>query len=86
MEQINWFYGLFWYLILQISVLSVTRTPLYLQRPVSMLIIVTALLINDYFVSSPIGLEWLIPILFVKIVYGHTVQEEPYRPETEKNI
>lgn len=82
----SWFYGLFWYLILQISVLTVIKTPLYLQRPVSMLIIVTALLINGYFISSPTGFEWLIPVLFLKIVYGHTVKEEPYRPETEKNI
>ena len=82
----SWFYGFFWYLTLQISVLLVTVTPLYLQRPVSMLIIVTALLINNYFVSSPAGLEWLIPVLFIKIVYGHTVKEEPYRPKTEKNI
>ena len=62
------------------------KTPLYLQRPISMLIIVTALLINGYFISSPTGFNWLIPILFLKIVYGHTVKEEPYRPETEKNI
>ena len=80
------FYGLFWYLVLQISVLSVIQTPLYLQRPVSMLIIVTVLLIDEYLVNSPTGFEWLIPILFIKIVYGHTVREEPYRPETEKNI
>ena len=80
------FYGLFWYLSLQISVLTVTRTPLYLQRPVSMLIIVIALLINDYFINLPAGLEWLIPVLFIKIVYGHTVREEPYRPETENSI
>lgn len=80
------FYGIFWYLLLQASVLTVTKTPLYLQRPVSILIIVTALLINSYVVISPIGFEWLVPILFIKIVYGHTVKEEPYRPETEKNI
>ena len=85
-SQGSWFYGLFWYLMLQISVLTVIKTPLYLQRPVSMLIIVTALLINGYFISSPTGFEWLIPVLFLKIVYGHTVKEEPYRPETEKNI
>ena len=85
-SSVSWFYGLFWYSSLQISVLTVTKTPLYLQRPVSMLIIVTALLINDYFVSFPAGLEWLIPVLFIKIVYGHTVREEPYRPKTENNI
>ena len=82
----SWFYGLFWYLSLQISVLSITQTPLYLQRPVSILIIVIALLTNDYFISSPAGLEWLVPVLFIKIVYGHTVREEPYRPVTENNI
>ncbi|WP_019505304.1 hypothetical protein [Pleurocapsa sp. PCC 7319] len=82
----SWIYGFFWYLILQISVLTVTKTPIYLQRPVSMLIIVTALLINSYFLRYPTGFEWLIPVLFLKIVYGHTVKEEPYRPETEKNI
>ena len=80
------FYGWFWYLTLQASVLTVNKTPIYLQRPVSMLIIVTSLLINSYVVSSPIGFEWLVPILFIKIVYGHTVKEEPYRPEIENNI
>ena len=77
------FYGIFWYLLLQASVLTVTETPLYLQRPVSILIIVTALLINSYIIISPIGFEWLVPILFLKIVYGHTVKEEPYRPTAE---
>ena len=80
------FYGLFWYLTLQISVLTVIKIPLYLQRPVSMFTIVTALLINEYLVNSPIGFEWLVPVLFIKIVYGHIVKEEPYRPKTEKNI
>ena len=80
------FYGWFWYLTLQASVLTVNKTPLYLQRPVSMLIIVMTLLLNEYFVGSPIGFEWLVPILFIKIVYGHTVKEEPYRPKVENNI
>ena len=80
------FYGIFWYLLLQASVLTVTKTPLYLQRPVSIVIIVTILLINSYIVISPVGFEWLVPILFIKIVYGHTVKEEPYRPEIKNTI
>lgn len=75
------FYGWFWYLLLQASVLAVIKVPLYLQRPVSMLIIAAALLINSYVIISPVGFEWLVPLLFIKIVYGHTVPEEPYRPE-----
>ena len=76
------FYGVFWYLVLQVSVVAIRNTALYLQRPVSMLIIVAALLINSYVVICPVGFEWLVPILFLKIVYAHAVREEPYRPET----
>ena len=81
---VSWFYGGFWYLFLQASVLAVLKTPLYLQRPVSMLIIVTTFLINSYVIVAPVGFEWIVPVLFLKIVYGHTVKEEPYRPETQK--
>lgn len=81
----TWFYGLFWYLFLQVS-LVVNKIPLYLQRPVSMLFVVTALLINSYLIDSPAGFEWLVPVLFIKIVYGHAVKEEPYRPVSEKSI
>lgn len=82
----SWFYSGFWYLFLQASVLAVIKTPLYLQRPVSMLIIVTTFLINSYLIIAPAGFEWVVPVLFLKIVYAHTVKEEPYRPETEKAI
>lgn len=77
---VSWFYGGFWYLFLQASVLAVLNTPLYLQRPVSMLIIVTTFLINSYVIVAPVEFEWIVPVLFLKIVYGHTVKEEPYRP------
>lgn len=80
-STVNLFYGVFWYLVLQASALIVTNTPLYLQRPIAILFTITALLINSYVVICPVGFEWLVPILFIKIVYGHAVQEEPYRPE-----
>jgi hypothetical protein len=43
-------------------------------------LIMTAILVNQYIFHSVIGFEWLIPALFLKIVYGHIVREEPYRP------
>jgi len=72
--------GFFWYLGLILSVLIVRRAPLYLRRPVAFAIIVVAIVVNLYLLPLGPGLEWVMPLMFLKIVYGHTVQEEPYRP------
>lgn len=47
-----------------------------------MLLILTAIMVNFYMVAPVHGFEWLIPLLYLKIVYGHLVPEEPYRPAT----
>ncbi len=71
--------GLAWYLALLLAGAAVLKAPLYLRRPLAMLGILLALLTNLYLVSPPVGFEWLIPALFLKILYGHLVREEPYR-------
>ncbi len=76
----GWLYGLFWYAALLIAALAVLKTPRYLQRPVAFLFILLALVINLYGIPAAPGFEWFIPALFLKIVYGHLVREEPYRP------
>ncbi|HZG87856.1 hypothetical protein [Paenibacillus sp.] len=73
-------YGLAWYALLMLAVFIVLRTPLYLRRPVSFLAIMLAAFANFYAIPGVTGMEWLVPLLFVKIVYGHLVREEPYRP------
>jgi len=77
------FYGMFWYAFLLLSTVLVLKTPFYLKRPMAFLAIVVALLTNLYLVSPIRGFEWLIPLLMIKIVYGHLVPEEPYRPLSE---
>lgn len=79
-SNMNWTYGIFWYLAMLIASLIVLRTPLYMQRPLAMGLIMLAILVNYYIVPPISGFEWLIPALFLKIVYGHNVREEPYRP------
>ena len=79
--NLNWGYGLFWYLALVLSAVLVLSAPLYLQRPLAMGLIMTAILLNYYFIQPVTGFEWLMPALFLKIVYGHIVREEPYRRE-----
>ena len=76
----NYVFGVLWYVLLQLAVQSVLRVPLYLQRPVSMLWVMIALVLNQYIVPGITGLEWFVPVLFLKIVYGHAVREEPYAP------
>lgn len=75
-----WRSGLFWYIALQVCALVVLQTPLYLRRPTAMLLILVALLVSMYLLPLAQGFEWLVPGLFIKIVYGHLVREEPYRP------
>ena len=78
--SLNWQYGILWYLTLVLSSLLVSGVPVYLQRPLSMGIIMTAILANIYLIQPVNGFEWFIPALFLKIIYGHAVREEPYRP------
>ena len=76
----NWYNGLIWYILLMASAILVNWPPLYIKRPLSMLIILFSIMINLYIINPVIGFEWLVPVLFIKIVYGHLVREEPYRP------
>ncbi|MEO1109714.1 MAG: hypothetical protein AAFX90_17515 [Pseudomonadota bacterium] len=69
-----------WYLALQGSVWLVLAVPLYLRRPFATLFAVVAVIAEYNFLSLGDGLEWFIPCLFIKMVMGHAVQEEPYAP------
>jgi hypothetical protein len=72
--------GLGWYVLLLLSVGAVRAVPLYLARPVAFLLAGAAIVAQPAADSSIPHLEWLVPLLFLKIVLGHAVQEEPYRP------
>jgi hypothetical protein len=78
--ELNWLYGLIWYGLLLVSAWIVTRTPLYLKRPAAVWIMIAAVLVNAYVIPAVPGFEWLAPLLFIKIIHGHLVREEPYRP------
>ncbi len=76
----NYFYGVFWYVFLMAGTILIINTPLYLKRPMAFLLISLALLLNIYIIIPVLGFEWLVPALMIKILYGHLVKEEPYRP------
>jgi hypothetical protein len=67
-----------WYILLQLCVWLVLSAPLYLHRPLATLATVTALATESAILPLGAGLEWFIPCLFIKMVMGHAVREEPY--------
>lgn len=69
--------GCGWYVGMMVSAALVTRAPLTLARPVAALSVATAIVISLH-VPFIDGLEWLPGLLFLKIVLGHVVREEPY--------
>ncbi len=57
----------------------VMHMPLYLARPVAFAFIVLGIALASGLPTLP-GWEWFVPLFLTKLVYGHAVREEPYRP------
>jgi hypothetical protein len=66
-----------WFVALFVASALVRAVPLFLARPVAALAVTAAIVVSSRtgFIE---GLEWLPGILFLKIVLGHMVREEPY--------
>jgi hypothetical protein len=74
----DWFFFGVYYAYLLAASLVINRIPLYLQRPVALLLLVVVWLINLYGLPPTTGLEWFVPIFFLKLLVSHLVKEEPY--------
>ena len=76
----TWTWAIFWYGACLGGTAVVAAVPLYLSRPVASATVALALVAGPV-VGAPPGLEWLGPLLALKLVVAHAVPEEPYRPE-----
>ena len=76
----DWLWGTVFFGLLIGATLILDAVPLYLQRPIAAGLYVLALLVNLYLFTPTPGMEWFIPVFFLKLVISHLVQEEPYRP------
>ena len=76
------FAGVSSYLLLA-SVL-ILASPLYLQRPIALGLYGLALLSDRYlFIPTP-GLEWFLPLFFLKLLISHLLKELPYCPSNSR--
>jgi hypothetical protein len=57
--------------------------PQHLQRPVALAVYACALLIPIYVLRQPAGLEWFLPLFYLKLLVSHLPKEEPYRPSQD---
>ncbi|MEL6930546.1 MAG: hypothetical protein AAFO95_18210 [Cyanobacteria bacterium J06600_6] len=66
---------------LMASSIAILRVPLYLQRPIALGIYSLALLGNLYLFDPTPGLEWFLPLFFLKLLVSHLLDETPYQPD-----
>ena len=74
---------LFWagvssYLLLAAGL--ILASPLYLQRPVALGLYGLALLSDRYLFLPTPGLEWFLPLSFLKLLVSHLLHETAYQP------
>ncbi|NOH98736.1 hypothetical protein F0226_18435 [Vibrio sp. 99-70-13A1] len=77
--DIAWSYAFFWYGAMMSSIVFIHFMPMYLHRPIALLIVMLSIILSNI-MTSPLGLEWIAPIFMIKLVLSHGVREEPYRP------
>lgn len=74
----RFFVGVSGYLLLAAGL--ILRSPLYLQRPIALGLYNLALLGNLYLFAPTPGLEWFLPLFFLKLLISHLLNEMPYQP------
>lgn len=58
----------------------ILKAPVYLQRPVALTLYIGGLVIGLWILATPPGLEWFLPVFYLKLLVSHLPHEEPYRP------
>jgi len=82
-RSMDWLFMVTWSACLLGATTIILKTPLYLQRSIALGLFAISIPINSYVFSPTRGLEWFIPVLFLKLLVSHLLREEPYQPATE---
>lgn len=81
-ESVRWTFVAGGFGFLLIAAVIVLFSPLYLQRPVAGALIAAGIVLSFYVFPAPAGLEWFLPLYYIKLLSSHLLREEPYRPTT----
>ncbi|MEM8641535.1 MAG: hypothetical protein AAGG51_22370 [Cyanobacteria bacterium P01_G01_bin.54] len=77
---VDWFFfaGVSSYLLLAAGL--ILASPLYLQRPIALGLYGLALMGDRYLFAPTPGLEWFLPLFFLKLLVSHLLKETAYQP------
>ena len=64
----------------------ILRVPLYVQRPFALLLYLGGLILTFYVLPAIPGLEWFLPIFYMKLLISHLILEAPFLPESNPSI
>jgi hypothetical protein len=79
-RDMDWMYFFLTYSYLLISSAMIIRTPISLQRPVALLFYGIGLLLSIYTLPAMPGLQWFLPLLYLKLLVSHLIFEAPFSP------
>lgn len=77
-----WLYagsGISWLVIsgayLMMAGLVILKSQTYLQRPVALIMFAGSLILSQYGLESPQGMEWFLPLFYLKLLVSHLPKE-----------
>lgn len=65
---------------LMLASVLIVSAPLYLQRPIAMSLFAMGLMLSEYWLIVPQGLEWFLPLFYLKLLLSHLLKEAPFSP------
>lgn len=77
-RQGDWAYFGVLYGYLVFAAIILVRSPLYLQRPLGMTLFCGSLLLGTYVFPPSPGLEWFVPLFYLKLLISHLLKEAPF--------
>ncbi|MCA9968973.1 MAG: hypothetical protein KC425_02100 [Anaerolineales bacterium] len=76
----DWAYFAASYLYLLLAAAAILALPLYLQRPAALACAVGGLALSLYAFTPTPGLEWFLPVFYLKLLVSHLLKEAPFAP------
>lgn len=85
-QSLIWFLGASAYLL--IAAPLVIHAPLHIQRPLSAALVTLGILFSVLALPEIAGMQWVLPVFYMKLLGAHLTREEPYRQacDSKRNI
>ncbi|RKF13684.1 hypothetical protein DBZ36_18095 [Alginatibacterium sediminis] len=70
---------------MMISAGIILKTSLHMRRPVALSLYALSVVLTSHYLDSAPGLEWFLPLFYLKLLVCHLLKEAPFRPQMNAN-